>query len=39
MSNSLKARQELRALYFERGSERDRLSSNTQSYGRAVADL
>jgi hypothetical protein len=38
MSNSLKARQELRGLYLERGSERHRLSSNTQSYGCAVAD-
>jgi pimeloyl-ACP methyl ester carboxylesterase len=39
MNNSLKTRQELRALYLERGSEPHRLSSNTQSYGRAVADL
>jgi pimeloyl-ACP methyl ester carboxylesterase len=39
MNNSLKARQELRARYLERGSEHHRLSSNTQSYGRTVADL
>jgi len=39
MNNSLEARQELRARYLERGSEHHRLSSNIQSYGRAVADL